>query len=84
MRTPKYLDIKEIREDIPVMPPDLALYLTLIRSNFPCLEHTFVVPKVFEPLIFYCRSFLASFISALPLSLWDMFVIWTDIWSQRP
>ena len=23
---------------------------TLINSNFPCLEHIFTVPKVFEPL----------------------------------
>ena len=36
------------------MPPDLALWLTLISSNHPCLEHIFVVPKAFEPLKFYC------------------------------
>ena len=33
------------------MPPDLAL---LISPNYPCLEHNYVVPKVFEPLKFYC------------------------------
>ena len=38
------------------MPPDLALCLTLIRSNYPCLEHIFMVPKVFEPMKFYCIS----------------------------
>ena len=36
------------------MPPDLALWLTLISSNYPCLEHIFIVPKVFELLKFYC------------------------------
>ena len=36
------------------MLPDLALGLTLISSNYPCLEHIFMVPKVFEPLKFYC------------------------------
>ena len=28
----------------PFMPPDLALLLTLISSNYPCLEHIFMVP----------------------------------------
>ena len=36
------------------MPPDLALWLTLIGSNYPCLELIFKVPKVFEPLKFFC------------------------------
>ena len=36
------------------MPPDLALWLALIISNFPCLEHILMVPKVFEPLKLYC------------------------------
>ena len=25
-----------------------------ISSNYPCLEHISMVPKVFEPLKFYC------------------------------
>ena len=54
MRTQTYLRVKEIRKDIPIMPPDLALWLTLIRSNYPCLENIFMVPKVFELLEFYC------------------------------
>ena len=54
MRTHKYLHLKENREDIPNLPPDLALLLTHISSNYPCLEHIFMVPKVFEPLEFYC------------------------------
>ena len=54
MRTHKYLHDKENREDIPIMPPDTALCLTFISSNYPCLEHVFMVPKVFEPLKFYC------------------------------
>ena len=42
--------------DIPIMPPVLALWLTLISSNYmyPCLEHLFLVPKVFKPLKFNC------------------------------
>ena len=36
------------------MTPDLAPWYTLISSNYPCLEHIFTVPKVFEPLKFYC------------------------------
>ena len=37
------------------MPPDLSLWLTLISSNYLCLEHIFMmVPKVFEPLKFDC------------------------------
>ena len=54
MRTYKYLQVKENREDTPIMPPDMALRLILISSNYPCLEHIFMVPKVFEPLKFYC------------------------------
>ena len=54
-----YLHVKENRKYIPIMPPNLALYLTLISSNFPCLEHIFMIPKVFEPLNFYC-SYIAK------------------------
>ena len=32
----------------------MALWLTLISSNYPCLEHIFMVPRVFEPLKFDC------------------------------
>ena len=39
------------------MPAGLALCLTLINSNYPCLEDIFMVPNVFEPLKFGC-SFL--------------------------
>ena len=45
--------IQKIKEILTV-PPDLALLSTLIDSNFPCLEQIFMVPKVFEPLKFYC------------------------------
>ena len=37
------------------MPPDLALFSTLIGSNYPCLELIVMVPKVFEPLKFDCK-----------------------------
>ena len=30
-------------------------WLTLTSSNYPCFEHIFIVPKVFEPLTFDCR-----------------------------
>ena len=51
-----YLYIIENRKYIPFMPSDLALSLTFIRSNHPCPEHIFMVPKVFEPLKFCCNS----------------------------
>ena len=46
--------LKKNREDIPIMHPDLALWLTLVSSNNPCLEHIVMVQKVFEPLKVYC------------------------------
>ena len=36
------------------MPPDRALLSTLTGSNYPCLELIFMVPKMSEPLKFYC------------------------------
>ena len=48
-----YLNVIEHRKYIPIMSPDLALWLALISSDYPCLEHIFMVPKVFEPLKFY-------------------------------
>ena len=39
------------------MPPDLPLLLTLIGSNYPCLELIFMVPKVLEPLKFDCSLY---------------------------
>ena len=39
---------------IPIKPPDLALLSILNGSSYPCLELIFMVPKVFEPLKFYC------------------------------
>ena len=54
MRTQIYLHIEESRKDTPNIPTGLALLSTLIGSNNPCLELIFMVPKVFEPLKFYC------------------------------
>ena len=34
--------------------PDLAPWLTLSGSNYPCLEQFSMVPKMFEPLKFDC------------------------------
>ena len=48
-----YHHIKGNREGIPMMPSELALWLTLISSNYPCLQHIFMIPKVLEPLKFY-------------------------------
>ena len=48
------------------MPPDLEQSVTLISSNYPCLEHIFMVPTAFEPLKFYCM-----FLRVL-ISLWTL------------
>ena len=42
----------------PHLPPDLALWLTLSGSNYPCLEQISMVPKMFEPLKFDCNHYL--------------------------
>ena len=47
-----------------IMPPDLALSSTLTGSNYPCLQLILMVPKVFEPLKFYC--ILCKFHAAWP------------------
>ena len=52
--------MEESRKDTPIIPPDLALLSTVIGSNYPCLELIFMVPKVFEPLKFYCIYDLKS------------------------
>ena len=54
MKTHNIPSYKRKSKDILIMPPDLALELTLISSNYPCFEHILMVPKVFEPLKFYC------------------------------
>ena len=36
--------------------PDLAPWLTLSGSNYPCLEQLSMVPKMFQPLKFDCSS----------------------------
>ena len=53
-RLPSCYRKSKINKYITIMPPDLALCLTLISSNYPSLEHIFIVPKVFEPSKFYC------------------------------
>ena len=72
----KYFHVKENQKDIPLMPLDLVLWLTLISSNYPCLEHIFMVPEVFEPLKFYC---IAGDIHYL---IWELsHVTWNITWS---
>ena len=39
---------------------------TLISSNYPCLEHIFMVPNVFESFKFYCLFFISSTTLASP------------------
>ena len=42
------------------MSLDMALCFTVISSNYPYLEHVFMVQKVFEPLKFYCIFFFTG------------------------
>ena len=49
------------------MPPDLAL--TLISSNYPCLEHFHMDRKVFEPLKFYCTCIWHKYLYVMQLTL---------------
>ena len=39
---------------ISIMPPGMALIVTLCGSNYRCLEQIFMVPKGFEPSKFNC------------------------------
>ena len=55
------MHFKKNRKDIPIKSHDLALRLTLISSNYPCLEHSFMVSKVFETLKFYCNTRITTF-----------------------
>ena len=69
-----YIHAKEIK--IPIMPPNLTLWLTLIGSNYPCLEHISIIPKVFEPLKFYCSLCSLAITSTgecLGPRLWNLF-----------
>ena len=43
--------------DIPIMPLVLTLWLIPISSDNPCIEHLFMVTKVFEPLKFDCNNY---------------------------
>ena len=70
--------IKKIERKIPTMPPDLALWLTLISSNYPCIEHNLMAQKVFEPLKFYCilyqlkmKQYLAHVRGLIITSYWS-------------
>ena len=73
LESPRWGDSKEntlnmfmLKKFYPIMPPYLALLLTLISSNYPCLKLIFIVPKVFEPLKFDCISKL--FLTKIALS----------------
>ena len=41
---------------ISIMPPGMALKVTLRGSNYRCLEQMFMIPKGFEPSKFDCNS----------------------------
>ena len=67
MRTHYIPSCKRNLKDIPIMPPVLALRLTLISSNYPCLEHISVDPGVFKQLKFYCIYFCMTALFRLKL-----------------
>ena len=70
------LHIRETKRDIPIMPSILALWLTIISSKNPCLEHLFMIPKMFEPLKFY----LYGNAGTRPNAFWYE---WTCIYRRR-
>ena len=56
-----YLHVKEKQKDIPKMPPELALLLAFISSNYSCLEHSFMVPMAFQLLVLlYLKMYLTN------------------------
>ena len=50
----KYRAPKRYPTIISIMPPGMALTVTLRGSNYRCLEQIFMVPKGFEPSKFDC------------------------------
>ena len=48
-----YHHVRENQNDISILLLACAMK-TLVSSNYPCLKHIFMVPKVFELLKFYC------------------------------
>ena len=58
MRTTTYHQLQKLERTIHIMSPLMALSLTLVSSNYPCLEHILMVPKMFEPLDFDCTLFI--------------------------
>ena len=56
----QYTFFKENRKDISTLPPALAPRYTHTSSNYSCLEHIFVVLKVFEPLKFDRTAIIVS------------------------
>ena len=43
--------------------------ITLISLNYPCHEHIFMVPKMFEPLKFNCNLFFLKLVIYLLYSV---------------
>ena len=56
MSSATYIYCKENRKNVPNIPPGVMLCFTLSNSNYPYLEQICMVPKVFEPLKFECKS----------------------------
>ena len=54
--------IEKISLNYRYLLPDLASYLTLSSSNYPYLEQSSMVPKMFEPLKFVCILFCFSLV----------------------
>ena len=52
--TPVLYKIEKASPNYQHLLSDLTPWLTLSSSNYPCLEQILMVPKMFEPLRFYC------------------------------
>ena len=72
---------KKLPKIIPHLLPNLAPWLTLGGSNYPCLEEVSTVPKMFEPLKFDCICSLLRGLEQLILLGWGSpcFLASTDI-----
>ena len=55
----KYRTPKRYPTIISIVPPGVALLVTVQGSNYRCLEQIFMVPKWFEPSKFDCSCSLS-------------------------
>ena len=66
----KYRSPKRYPTIISIVPPGVALLVTVQGSNYHCLEQIFMVPKGFEPSKFDC--ILEDYISILSMSSYEI------------